>query len=530
MSETIVVDFQANTEKATSNINKVADATKDAKKATVDYGDTVDNLTGGLVSSFKSGLSQVKNLVTGFKTLRGAIAATGIGALVIAVTAAVEWFANFESGVKLAEKAMNVLGAVVGQLGTALNALLDGDFGGAADAIKDIGNAAQEAARQTDLLFDAQKRLFEIQKNNIVENENLRQELELQKRILEDTTLSANERLAALEKVRDISIEIQENIIAETEAMKAETEAMLANENNYEKRRELQLKLSEIQADLIRQNGELALIEKDAQRVEREIYTLQRENRNRQLEEEVRLRKELAELTKADIEEDTAESDLDFLDKQFEAFQKDSDRRIFTKKQETDVIKGLNENLEAQQDEILKNNQLREESKVNMAAQGFSSLINLSNQFQGTTEEQQEKAFKRNKSLAIAETLISVFQAAQGAFTGQTSVPEPTAIFRAAAAAATAIASGLARLRQIRQTQFNSASAVTSGSSFNGASISSATGGSSTGFQGSTISAIPQFTNTTTGNTQTGVRAYVIQNDITDQQALAKRLDQRATL
>ena len=45
-----------------------------------------------------------------------------------------------------------------------------------------------------------------------------------------------------------------------------------------------------------------------------------------------------------------------------------------------------------------------------------------------------------------------------------------------------------------------------------------------------TISAIPQFTNTATGNNQTGVRAYVIENEITNQQALAKRLDQRATL
>ena len=43
-----------------------------------------DKLTGGLVSGFRNGVKGIKNAVKGFKSLRVAIAATGIGALLIA--------------------------------------------------------------------------------------------------------------------------------------------------------------------------------------------------------------------------------------------------------------------------------------------------------------------------------------------------------------------------------------------------------------------------------------------------------------
>lgn len=470
----------------------------------------LDNLLGGLPGKFKNAAGALKTLKTGFGNLRAAVAATGIGALVIAVTAAVEWFANFESGVKLAEKAMNTFGAVVGQLGAAFNALLDGNFGEAGNAIKDIGSAGQEAARQTDLLFEAQERLFEIQKNNIVENENLRQELELQKRILEDTTLGTEERLAALEKVRDISIEIQENVIAETEAMKAETEAMLANENNYEKRRELQLKLSQIQADLIKQNGELALIEKDAQKVEREIYTLQREKKNQQLEEELRIKRELLQAEK----------------------ERDAATRIAT----TGVVKSINieeqgvrklagtkmQVAESEKQQVFAIQEIKKVAQSEEAQFALSMLSNVASALNEGSEGQ--------KAIQIAQAGIQTTTGAINAFTAAQVIPPPAGQILGAINAAAVTAAGLKQIATIRNTKIPKIPRPDGGSSSGGISAGSAQVGS--GFQASTptISAIPQFTNTTTGNAQTGVRAYVIQNDITNQQALAKRLDQRATL
>ena len=57
----------------------------------------------------------------------------------------------------------------------------------------------------------------------------------------------------------------------------------------------------------------------------------------------------------------------------------------------------------------------------------FSVLRNLTTAFTKDTEEGQKKAFKRNKALNIAETLISTYSAAQKAYASQLAIPSPDA-------------------------------------------------------------------------------------------------------
>ena len=64
-------------------------------------------------SDFKSG---IKGATTGFKGLKGAIAATGIGLLLIAITSLVAYFKNSEEGSKKLAIAMEAIGIVVGKI------------------------------------------------------------------------------------------------------------------------------------------------------------------------------------------------------------------------------------------------------------------------------------------------------------------------------------------------------------------------------------------------------------------------------
>jgi uncharacterized membrane protein YebE (DUF533 family) len=71
----------------------------------------LDKMTGGAISGLKGMLTGVKSVITGFKTMKFAIAATGIGALIIAVAALGAAFTSSEEGQNKFAKIMRVIGA-----------------------------------------------------------------------------------------------------------------------------------------------------------------------------------------------------------------------------------------------------------------------------------------------------------------------------------------------------------------------------------------------------------------------------------
>jgi len=75
-----------------------------------------DSMTGGLVSGFKGGVKGVKSMILGLKTMRGAVIATGVGALVIAVTSLTAAFTSSEEGQNKLAKVMAVLGSITGNI------------------------------------------------------------------------------------------------------------------------------------------------------------------------------------------------------------------------------------------------------------------------------------------------------------------------------------------------------------------------------------------------------------------------------
>jgi len=169
------------------------------------------------------------------------------------------------------------------------------------------------------------------------------------------------------------------------------------------------------------------------------------------------------------------------------------------------------------------------------ALNAANTILGINSLFEGKTEAQQKKAFKRTKALNIASATVTTFLAAQKAFTSQIIVGDPTSLVRAVLAASAATASGLARVAQIKKQKFNGGggggpSPITIG----GGSGGGANGSAGIGFNPSTptISALPNFATTQAQNNNSGsnVRAYVIQDDINSQTALNKRINQRTKL
>jgi len=74
-------------------------------------------------AAFNDMKASIKGVTTGFKGLKGAIAATGIGALLIAITALVSYFKNSEEGSRKLAIAMETLGIITGKIQDAFSKL-----------------------------------------------------------------------------------------------------------------------------------------------------------------------------------------------------------------------------------------------------------------------------------------------------------------------------------------------------------------------------------------------------------------------
>lgn len=123
---------------------KQAEQSNDAIKSGME---ALDKRTGGAVSAFKGLTGGIKSAVAGFKTLKGAIIATGLGALLVAITSLVAYFKETERGADALRVIMGTLGAVTGKLMDVIIGLGEALFKAFSDpkqALIDFGNAIRE--------------------------------------------------------------------------------------------------------------------------------------------------------------------------------------------------------------------------------------------------------------------------------------------------------------------------------------------------------------------------------------------------
>jgi len=106
-----------------SGVKDVGDETKKSSGEMGAFGSVADKASGGAVTAFKGLGAVVKGSIKQFGVLRLAVAATGIGALVLAVTAVGKAFTSSEEGQNKFAKIMAVIGALTGNLTTLLSDL-----------------------------------------------------------------------------------------------------------------------------------------------------------------------------------------------------------------------------------------------------------------------------------------------------------------------------------------------------------------------------------------------------------------------
>jgi hypothetical protein len=142
----------------TKSTKKLDKEVGEVSKSSANLGGSIDTMTGGAVSAFKKFAGGLKTVALGFRGIGGAIAASGIGLIVVTIAAVTAAFKGSEEGQNKFAKIMGVIGALTGVLVDRLaafgTAVMDA-FTNPVEAIKGMGTAVKEFVMdKIELLID----------------------------------------------------------------------------------------------------------------------------------------------------------------------------------------------------------------------------------------------------------------------------------------------------------------------------------------------------------------------------------------
>jgi len=481
MAEEYKLKMTADTSEVVEDIKDVKEEIKEASEEQTIFSKATDKLK----DAFKSLKGGVKIVINSFKTLKGAIAATGIGLLVIALGSLVAFFTKTQKGVDLLDQAMAGLGAAVDVIidrisgfGESIMKFFSGDFSGAVEGMtKTFSGLGDEIVREAKAAADLEKTLqglivmereFSVQKakNNVIIRE--------AEALAADQNASLETRVTKLKEAMDL---------IEKQALEEERLAKLNLDTITEQNR-----LGEsLEADKQKQaDAEIALINIRAEAADRRkalIGQLQSLNGQLQIQEQEQA------FAKVKNEEMTNGIILENSKTLNQLRVEDAEQ---TNLKLIDSRQQLNDALLDSEKELSKDEQLLRKSNTESQLQAGAQLAGALSSLAGD-----------NKELAVASAIIDTYVGANKAF-AQSGV----AGFITGAAV---IAAGLANVRNIMQTEVKGSGGGASASIPNASPI------------GNTIGqAIPVNANlndlVNQGNDTPPVQAYVISQEVTDSQ------------
>ena len=487
------IEINVNTSKAEKNVDNLEGGLSGLSAQ-------ADKLTGGLVSGFKKGVAGIKQGITAMKSLKVAIAATGIGLLLVAITALTSYFTKTQRGADKLSQAMKGIGAVVDVLidrfstfGEGIFAIFSGDFSKGVDILKGtFKGLGQEIREEAKAAIDLEKAFQALQDREIAMIETRaerRASIEALRLVAADETRELGERANALQKAMDL-----EKQLADEEIEIAKERARIITERNA---------LGESTRDDLQEEAEAnaRVIELNAQRDTRLKELVATYNSlNKQHQEQIRLLRE---------EETIA----------LELTAKTIDSKKFAVDNELQMHQQLRSSM-AMIDQQYANqaDQIRKDSLKKTREQKMAELSIIAGTLGSLSQLAGENA-QAGKALSAAEAIINTY-------TGATKALAQGGIFGAVAAAGV-VASGIASVRQIYATPIP---ATTGGGG----------GGSAPRPQISAPSISPRLSLNTQvadlGNqiteslSKSPVRAYVVNQDVQSAAKMDRKIRETATI
>ena len=294
-------------DKAVEELGKVNKEVGKGKKKNEDYTKSLTEASsglsfmgvslGGVAKSFRGVVQVTKASVLSFKALKTAIAATGIGLLLIALGSLVTFFQSSEDGQNKLNKIMDVFGVIVGNvtdilanfgkiLFNTIGALLRGDFSGALEAAQEgvqdltaeISNFGAETLKEIGIaqeVADLRAKTDKLERKQLVRRAKIESEIaERRLKAKQEDVFSSRERLKFLEEANELSetllntdVEIAQNRLEERQLQNSFSKS---SKENLDAEAEAQAQVFKIET--ARQNARRA-IERERIRVLGQIKT-----------------------------------------------------------------------------------------------------------------------------------------------------------------------------------------------------------------------------------------------------------------
>jgi hypothetical protein len=533
MSETIGV-YKIESQGIKSATKETKDLKKEVKEVNNEAKDTLGNfrMFGVSLNDIGAGFTKMKGIAkASFATIRAGLISTGIGAFVVAIGSLAGFFTNTKRGADKFNVALtgiratfDVLRDRVSSFGEGLTLIFSGDFKEGADLLKNsFTGIVDEIKNESQAMMDLKVRTNELrdaENDFMIQKAETRKQIEQARLLAEDESLSAAERLKNLKLALDLEEQTtKRELELARERMKIKEEEMKLSENSAEDERELaQLKTQVINAETNSARLRRRVIT-EVNALQNEINT---EEQNR-LKEQMALQQELIDLEQQRLDKltTTATTILDkFYNSQLDAEQQQInavydkyfaiiegqkqlgiDTAELTEAQESE-IQAIRDRFQAQRDKQREADTDAEkkatQAKNDAIIGGLSSLASATSTLAGD-----------NKALAVASATIDTYAGATKAF-----AQGGVAGFLTSAAV---IVAGLANVRKILSTKIKG----------NG-------GGGGGNAPTPTNTPAPRLVS---GNFELGgttdiepQRAYVVSDDITNNQNKLANIRRRATI
>lgn len=576
-------DLDAAFEEPSKGEGKIKQGTKDLetlKKTVSPIKGLISDLTGGMSDAFFQAYESVKAATVGVKGLDLALKTAAFGIAILVIQSLVQLYDELTTSaeeeaeaLKKADEAKKQYIDTTRQAADALDKERKARDGAANEVKREVaeleasGAAAETVyekrkellnkelqdliARQAFLYDDAeaQKQISQdildkqsqLRQADLAEERRIREKREADQKAASDKAKAAREKAIAEQKALNAAIEASDRDTANIRA--AIQEGLIKNETDLENLRfenvkaklkreqDAEIKAAEGKASLIAAINRKydALNEQATQSHNDKIVEINTNAQNKLVSELQRIQD-----INISLIEDQQEREIEALRVAFERQYKEAEgnaelQLALEKKYNADVQKVKDD---ARQEDINKDRAYRQQLQslaVDSALGTITALKELNTIYDANNKEASEKAFKRNKALSIAETIVSTYAAAQKAYTSQLIIGDPTSIVRGQIAAAVAIAGGLARVAAISAQKFEWTDKEPSTPSV--ASASAGGGGSVPAPQFNIVgqSGTNQLAQSIGSQFNQPIRAYVVGGEVTTAQQLERQRVRTAT-
>lgn len=407
-------DKKAQLQKVKGEFTAIQKEIKGVQKNQVDLMDTFGAFIpfGGQIQAMRGNFSQwgqgVKGVTQGMRLLKVAIAATGIGVLVVLLGSLISYLTSTQAGMDqvtkvtrplmaIFEKMKGVVQELGGSVFKGLAQILNGDIqdglktlgSGFKDAVSNTSEAITEGYKAGTQLDKLQKQIEKTENNLIVNRARLNAEYNKAKEIAQDQTKSEQERIKAARQAQAAQNELMtmEQHFLDLKIKKMELEHSL-NDTSREDQKELAQLIAErtdFEAQAAKKRASARSLEvtaiKQGQAAQAKIQ------KEAQAAEEAHNKKILA--ARQQLQQASVQLERSLQDLRVEAMDEGLEKELASLN--LGHVRKMSA-LEAQKDEVLANLALTEQEKVAFLAQFREQQLLLDQERQEAEKEAQEEA------------------------------------------------------------------------------------------------------------------------------------------